>query len=229
MPLLVAAGVLLVLAIVFGPQLWVRSVLRRHAADRPDFPGTGGELARHLLDLGGLKDVPVETTPAGDHYDPVDRVVRLAEANHDGRSITAVAVAAHEVSHALQHADGNPLIAHRVRLATIVRQIEIAAAVVLAAAPVMAALTRSPALLAIQAAVVVILLASRVVMHVATLPLELDASFGRALPVLDKGGFLSPSDLPAARQVLRAASLTYVASALLTLLDVTRLFRILRF
>jgi Zn-dependent membrane protease YugP len=229
MPLLIAAGVLLLLAIVFGPQLWVRSVLRRHAADRPDLPGTGGELARHLLDLGGLKDVPVEIAPAGDHYDPVDRVVRLAQANHDGRSITAVAVAAHETAHALQHADGNPLIANRVRLAAIVRQIEIAAAVVLAAAPVVAALARSPALLAVQAAVVVILLVSRVLMHLATLPLELDASFGRALPILDKGRFLAPDDLPGARKVLRAAALTYVASALVTLLDVTRLFRTLRF
>lgn len=229
MPILIAVGLLILLALVFGPQLWVRNALRRHAADRPDFPGTGGELARHLLDLGGLRDVPVEIVPAGDHYDPVDRVVRLSEPNHDGRSVTAVAVAAHEVSHALQHADGNPLIVHRVRLATVVRQVEIAAAVVLALAPVVVALAPSPALLAAQGAVVVLLLASRVVMHVATLPLELDASFGRALPVLDKGGFLAPADLPAARQVLRAAALTYVASALVTLLDVTRLFRILRF
>ena len=66
-------------------------------------------------------------------------------------------------------------------------------------------------------------------MHLATLPLEVDASFRRALPILDKGGFLRSADLPAARRVLRAAALTYVASALVALLDVTRLFRILRF
>ncbi|WP_164034114.1 zinc metallopeptidase, partial [Serratia marcescens] len=59
-------------------------------------------------------------------------------------------------------------------------------------------------------------------------PVVFDASFGKALPILDKGGYLPASDLPAAKSVLRAAAFTYVASALVTLLDVTRLFRILR-
>jgi Zn-dependent membrane protease YugP len=63
---------------------------------------------------------------------------------------------------------------------------------------------------------------------VLTLPVEFDASFGKALPILDKGGYLPPADLPAAKSVLRAAALTYVASALVTLLDLTRLIRVLR-
>jgi len=61
-----------------------------------------------------------------------------------------------------------------------------------------------------------------------TLPVEFDASFGKALPVLTRGGYLSSSDMPAARNVLRAAAWTYVAAALATLLDVARWFRILR-
>jgi Zn-dependent membrane protease YugP len=121
MPILIALGLVLLLAVVLGPQLWVRSAMRRHAADRPDLPGTGGELARHLLDLAGLRDVPVETVPAGDHYDPVAKAVRLTPATFEGRSITAVAVATHEVSHALQDADGNRFLAARVRLAGVLR------------------------------------------------------------------------------------------------------------
>jgi uncharacterized protein len=207
----------------------VRRALKQNAVERPDFPGTGGELARHLLDLAGLRDVKVELTPDGDHYDPVDRAVRLLPDHYDGRSVTAVAVAAHEVGHALQHAEGDRLLLARFRLAGVVQAIEICAAVILATAPVLMALVRSPALLGVQIAVGVLLLASRVVVHLLTLPLEHDASFKRALPILEKGGYLGEADLPAARTVLRAAAFTYVASALVTLLDVTRLARILRF
>jgi hypothetical protein len=209
--------------------MWVRHAMRRHAGEREDFPGTGGELARHLLDLANLKDVEVEIAPEGDHYDPVDKVVRLTPEHYDGRSVTAVAVAAHEVSHALQDADGNRLLAARVKLAGTVRAIEIGAAVVLASAPVLMILVKSPVLLVLQIAVVVALMASRLVVHLLTLPVEFDASFRRALPILERGGYLDPNDLPAARTVLRAAALTYVASALVTLLDVTRLLRVLRF
>jgi len=229
MPLLIVLGILLLLAVVFGPQVWVRRAMRRHAAERADFPGTGGELARHLLDLADLNDVRVEIAPQGDHYDPVSKAVRLTPEHYDGRSVTAVAIAAHEVSHALQDAEGNRLLAARVRLAGTVRAIEIGAAVVLASAPLLMAVVKSPALLVAQIAVVAALMGSRLVVHVLTLPMEFDASFRRALPILERGGYLGEADLPAARTVLRAAALTYVASALVTLLDVTRLLRVLRF
>jgi Zn-dependent membrane protease YugP len=229
MPFVIALLVAAFLALVFVPQWWVRSAMRRHAAERADFPGTGGELARHLLDLAGLRHVRVELAPGGDHYDPIDKAVRLTPQNHDGRSITAVAVAAHEVSHALQDADGNRLLAARVRLARTVQGIELAAAILLTTAPLVMVLVRSPALLALQIGVVVILMGSRVLVHLLTLPVELDASFRRALPILERGEYLAAADLPAAHTVLRAAALTYVASALVTLLDVTRLLRMLRF
>jgi Zn-dependent membrane protease YugP len=58
--------------------------------------------------------------------------------------------------------------------------------------------------------------------------MEFDASFGKALPALTRGRYLHENDLPAARSVLRAAALTYVASALVTLLDLTRIIRVLR-
>ncbi|HEX2137870.1 MAG TPA: zinc metallopeptidase [Microvirga sp.] len=228
MPFLVLLGLVLLLALIFGPQWWVRSTLRRHSAERTDFPGTGGELARHLLDLAGLRHVRVELAQ-GDHYDPIDKVVRLRPENHDGRSVTAVAVAAHEVAHALQDADGNRLIASRVKLAKAAQTVEVAAAVILATAPLVMLLVKSPAFVALQLAVVVALMASRLLVHLVTLPVELDASFRRALPILERGRYLAASDLPAARTVLRAAALTYVASALVTLLDVTRLLRVLRF
>src|SRR4051794_11799488 len=94
MPIILAIAGVLFLAILLGPQAWVHRVLARHGVDRPDLPGTGGELARHLLDEAGLDTVKVEVTDAGDHYDPENRVVRLTRPHYDGRSVSAVAVAA---------------------------------------------------------------------------------------------------------------------------------------
>ena len=59
MPFLIALGGLLLLAVVFGPQLWVRHILKKHSDDRPDLPGNGADLARHLLDEAGLQHVKV--------------------------------------------------------------------------------------------------------------------------------------------------------------------------
>jgi Zn-dependent membrane protease YugP len=228
MPLLFALGTALLIALVFGPNWWVRRAMRRHAAERPDLPGTGGELARHLLDLARLEHVPVEIAPA-DHYDPVATVVRLSPENHDGRSVTAVAVAAHEVSHALQHAAGDRLLAARVTFAPVVQGFELAAAVVMTTAPLVLAFVHSPALLALQLGLGVALLGVRLAFHLITLPVELDASFRRALPILEAGRFLEPGDLRGARTVLRAAALTYVASSLVSLVNIARFRRLLPF
>lgn len=113
------------LALMFGPQMWVRYVIAEHADDRPDFPGTGGELARHLLDEAGLDQVPVEVLPGdgGDHYDPQAKAVRLSPSHHDGKSITAVAIAAHEVGHAMQDGEGYRPLALRTRMATAAQKI----------------------------------------------------------------------------------------------------------
>jgi Zn-dependent membrane protease YugP len=229
MPILIALAGLLFLALVFGPQLWVKRALKQHGADRPDLPGTGAELARHLLDEAELQSVAVEKTEIGDHYDPEARAVRLLPQHHDGRSVTAVAVAAHEVSHAVQHAQTEPAFMRRLDLLRSLYWVEKVATAILMLAPVVLILVRSPALLILQIVAGIALLGIRVVVHLTTLPVEFDASFGKALPVLLRGRYLGAGDMPAARSVLKAAAYTYVAAALATLLDVVRWFRILRF
>ena len=157
----------------------------------------------------------------GDHYDPETRTVRLLPDHHDGRSVAAIAVAAHEVSHAIQHARGEPAFARGSNWcgnclgraagdgnsdprSGVVRPGEIACAGGVAGPGRYRAL------------------GIRVVVHAVTLPVEFDASFAKALPVLEGSRYLSEPDLPAARSVLRAAALTYVAAALATLLNVAR-------
>jgi len=229
MPVIVVLALIVLLAIIVGPQWWVRRVLERHGAERSDLPGTGGELARHLLDSAGLRGVKVELSGDGDHYDPEERAVRLLPQHHDGRSVAAVAVAAHEVSHAVQHARGERAFALRFDMVRKLVWVDRIASGLLLLAPVVFVLVKLPALLVLQILAGLLLLATRVGVHVVTLPVELDASFGKALPVLQRGRYLTAADMPAARSVLRAAAFTYVAAALVTLLDVARWFRILRF
>lgn len=227
MVILALLGAVLFLGLVFGPRALITTTMKRHGADRPDFPGTGGELARHLLDQAGLQNVKVERVQAGDHYSPKDKAVRLSDANFDGKSITAVAVAAHEVGHALQDAQGYLPLQIRQKLAGYCIVIERTGSVLLMATPFVFALTRSPVILLGEVVVALGILFSTVVIHAVTLPTEFDASFKRALPILES--YIKPEDMPGARRVLRAAAFTYVASALTSLLDIARWLRILRF
>lgn len=216
-------GVLLLLAICFGPMAWAKMVMNRHAKDRPDFPGTGGEFARHILDLAEMQDVEVELTTQGDHYSPVEKKVRLTQGNFEGRSLTAVAVAAHEVGHALQDRDGYRPLKIRTRVAKVAFWGERIAHILLVASP--ATLFASPKLALLQIGAGLALMVGRVGLHLVTLPVEFDASFKRALPILDEGNYLKKDDLAGATSILRACAWTYVASALFSVIDIVRWLR----
>ena len=226
------AAMLIILGLVFAlavlPQLWVRKVIDRHSADRADFPGTGGEFARHVLDEMKLGHVKVEETTLGDHYDPDSKTVRLSPPHFKGRSLAAVVIAAHETGHAMQDAAGFPPLQARTRLAKQAIRMEKVGAVVMLAAPIVMALAKAPHILVIEVFVGVMIFALSILLHAVTLPVEFDASFGRALPVLKGGRYIEDRDMPAAREILRAAAFTYVAAAAMSLLDVARWFRVLR-
>jgi len=96
------------------------------------------------------------------------------------------------------------------------------------AAPILGVVLRAPAALFGVMAIGVALLSVRVIVNLVTLPVELDASFGKAMPILKEDGYLSEDDLPAAGSVLRAAAFTYVASALISLINLARWIRLLR-
>lgn len=142
--MVVILGIIVVLAVVFGPGLWARWVLARHGDPRSDFLGAGGELARHLLDEGGLAEIRVEITGEGDHYSPDDKAVRLKPEHHDSTSLTGVAVAAHEVGHAFQDRDGYVPLATRTRLVKALHPIQRIGAAIAMVGPVLGAATVSP-------------------------------------------------------------------------------------
>ncbi len=221
--------VVAVLALAFLPQMWVRSVIAAHAHQRTDLPGTGGELARHLLDGMKLSHVTVEETPLGDHYDPMAKAVRLLPQHMNGRSLSAVVIAAHEVGHAMQDATGYGPLATRTKLAMQARTIELVGSVLMLAAPLTVLVLKSPIVVLVQLLAGLLILSFSILMHAFTLPVEFDASFRRALPVLEAGGYLRKDDLPKARQILRAAPVTDGAAAAMSLIDVMRWIRMLRF
>jgi hypothetical protein len=226
MPFLILGIALLVLTIL--PGIWVQSVMRRYREPANRYPRTGGQTARQLLDALGLHKVTTEVTPHGDHYDPQTKVVRLSADNFNGRSLTAVTIAAHEVGHALQDARGFGPLHWRTRLVHWVAPIEKVGAGMLLLAPIAGALTRSPYLGLVGLAGGALTLGTGVVIHFLTLPTELDASFMRALPLLKQHGILRKEDLPRARRLLTAAAFTYVAVALQSLLNIARWWAILR-
>src|SRR3979411_3325744 len=193
MPIILGFALLLLLAAVLVPQLWIRRVFARHGAERPDLPGPGADVAPPLVDRAGLSDVKVELTGDGDHYDPEARAVRLLPQHYDGRLVAAVAVAAHEVSHALQHVRGEQSFTRRFELVRKLIWIERLASGILLLAPVVFILVKAPILLVLQVVAGLALLAMRIVVHVVTLPVEFDASFEKALPVLEHGRYLSKS------------------------------------
>lgn len=222
---LLALVVFLVLMVL--PGWWANAVLRRHAGERAEFTHTGASLARRLLGEQGLTEVRVEITEQGDHYDPASRSVRLSAANYQGRSLTALTVAAHEVGHALQHQAGYQPLTWRTRLVRVAQGAEKLGAVLMLITPVFMLLARRPGGGLVTALIGAAGFLSAALVHLVTLPVEFDASFRRALPLL-KLDVLEPRDLPAARRILTACALTYVAASLSAMLNLWRWLAILR-
>ena len=210
------------LAVIFLPNLWVKWVMNAYGRDLEGMPGTGGELANHLVERFGLSGVEVEETNLGDHYDPIAKRVRLSEANFRGRSLTAVAVAAHEVGHAMQDHQQDARLRWRTKLLPLADVVARVGAAIIWAAPIIGLVTKHPVPFFALALLGLSGLIMRMLIHLLTLPIEWDASFGKALPVLQAGDYIGKGQQGVVRRILTAAALTYVAAALADVLNLLR-------
>ena len=220
--MILLAGVIIVLALIFGPSLWVKFVMSRHSSQLPEISGTGGELAKHLIERFSLKDVKVEITEQGDHYDPIEKKVRLVREHYESKSLTAIAIAAHEVGHAIQDQQGDKRLATRTKMIPVANMVARWSVVIISLSPIIGIITRHPIPFSVLLFLGLSGFIARMMIHAVTLPIEFDASFSKALPILRQGNYISQANEKAVSRILNAAALTYVSAALADILNLGR-------
>ncbi len=213
---------------LYVPQWHTRRILAKYSHPHPTLPGTGAQFAQYLLTQEHLTHVRVEETSMGDHYDPSAKVVRLSRENFHSNSLTAIVTAAHEVGHAIQDAQGYEPLHRRTELVTRAQQFEKVSGWALLALPILLVVIHSPVLGMLAFVLGFTTQFWSIVVNITTLPVEFDASFNRALPLLAQGGWLSPKELYIARRILRACAMTYVASSLSSLLNLWKWLKAIR-
>ncbi|MCX8033363.1 MAG: zinc metallopeptidase [Thermoleophilia bacterium] len=215
---------LLVPALVLGiyAQVKVSTSFSRYSQVRSARGLTGAQAARALLDSAGLNDVEIRVggVRLSDHYDPRTRTLTLSPDVGMSDSLAALGVAAHEVGHAMQHAEGYA--AFRLRSA-LVPAANLGTNLGIILFLIGLIFYRSGMLMGVG----ILLYSAAVLFTLVTLPVELNAS-RRALALLGERNILLPDEISGARKVLSAAALTYVAAAVMAVLQLLRLIMISR-
>ncbi len=225
MPFFILVAIFII--IIYGPHVWARQLIKKYSREQY-FSGTGYDLAQLLLDKMKMNHINIEATDQGDHYNPENKTIFLSKEICGKKSLAAVVVAAHEVGHAIQDHTGYKPLHTRTRMIKSAIKIEKIGAGVLLAVPFVTLITRIPAAGALMFFGGLATIGIPIIIHILTLPTEIDASFKRAMPILISGEFIPLEDKPAARKILLACTLTYVTQAMVDLLNVFRWIRILR-
>jgi Zn-dependent membrane protease YugP len=197
-------------------QFKVQGTFAKYSRVHNDKGLTGADVARTILDRSGLYDVRIEPYPGNltDHYDPRTRVVRLSQSVYNSTSVAAMGVAAHETGHAIQHKDSyKPLVLRSslVPVANIGSYMGPTLAII-------GLMLSMPFIIKLG----IILFGAAVLFYLVTLPVEFNAS-SRAIRTLEDTGILNYSEIDPAKKVLRAAAMTYVASAAVAIANFLRL------
>ncbi|PZM62884.1 peptidase [Paenibacillus dendritiformis] len=209
--------------IALGISIWaqfrVKGTFNRFTQVQASSGMTGYEAARRMLDANGLHDVPIEPVQGAltDHYDPIHRVVRLSEPVYYESSISAISVACHEVGHAIQHQQSYPMLVLRHRMFPLVNLTSGAAPFLIIAG----LLFQWSNLLLVG----ILFFSAAVLFQLVTLPVEFNAS-NRARELMVSEGFITNEEEHGVAKVLNAAALTYVAAALISLLELLKFIMI---
>lgn len=202
-------------------QFKVKSAFEKYSKVKSINGYTGEQVARMLLDSKGLYDVPIEVTSGklSDHYDPSKRVMRLSEDVFYGTSVASIGVAAHETGHAIQHKEAYTPLIIRDKIVPAVNFSSNLSWVLL----LIGLFLGNGGSILVNAGI--ILFTVVVFFQIITLPVEFNAS-SRALTILKDGSILYANEVSQAKEVLQAAALTYVAAALMAILQLIRLIAI---
>ena len=182
---------------------------------------TADSVARSLLTLYGMSSMPINHVSGSltDHYDPRSRTLNLSDSVYNSRSIASIGVAAHEVGHAIQHNEAYSLLMFRNTIVPVVNICSTASMPLFFIGLIMG--------IGPLVTIGIMLFTGALIFHLVTLPVEIDAS-SRALKLLEETHTLAPDELKGAKKVLSAAAWTYIAAALMSLLQLVRLLMISR-
>ena len=200
----------------------VNSTFKKYAGIRSMSGLTGKEAAEKILHHNNIYDVIVEHVPGNltDHYDPRHKILRLSDATYNSTSVAAIGVAAHECGHALQHATDYAPLSIRGSLVPIANfGSQLAWPLII----IGIFLNGNTGMMVIKAGI--ICFCAAVAFQLITLPVEFNAS-NRAVAEIGEIGILSSDELVHTKKVLRAAAMTYVASAVAGILQLLRLILI---
>ena len=215
----------LLIMVAFGIAMWaqanVQNNFERFSRVQSGAQITGLQVARRILDNNGLHDVKIERARQGalsDHYDPRSKTVRLSDPIYSGSSIASLAVAAHEVGHAIQHDRGYVMLRFRTALLPVANLGSRMAPIFLISGFIFSGLYS-------LVGIGIGLFAAAVLFQLVTLPVEFNAST-RAKNELVSMGMVMRNEEAGISKVLNAAALTYVASTLIAVLQLLRLVMI---
>jgi Zn-dependent membrane protease YugP len=205
--------------IAFGIAMWaqvkVKGNFNKYSKVNSHAGLTGYEVARRILDQNGLSHIPIERIDGvlSDHYDPIAKVVRLSDAVYSSSSIASISVAAHEVGHAIQHKESYGFLSLRHRIFPV-------ASISSSLSPfllLIGIILQATSLIGVGIA----LFSAAVFFQLITLPVEFNAS-SRAKKIMLSNGFVTSEESVGVNKVLGAAALTYVAAALISLLELLK-------
>ena len=204
------------LAIGFGTQLYIKSRYKKWNRVANTVGLSGGQFARKMLDANGLSQVGIEVVSGQltDHYDPKKNTIALSEEVYRSRSVSAMAIACHECGHAIQHA---ARYAPAVVRGALVLPINIAGNLWVFVLIIGLSLSFMEMIWA-----AVLLYTVTIAFQLVTLPVEFNAS-RRAREFINSYGYIPQEESIGAASVLSAAALTYVAAALISLLQLIRI------
>ena len=201
---------------LFLPNLWVNYVLKKNNEILPDMPFTGKELGNKILKELNINNVTIHSIKQLDHYNPIEKKVHISENKIDKKSITSISVVVHEIGHAIQDKENyKPLILRQKLVEKTMIFQRLGSFLLIIGLPSIFALTKSPLITFIAAILIMGCLSTNVLIHLITLPVEFDASFKRALPILKK--YVPNENMKQCKSVLRAAAFTYLAQSIISI------------
>ncbi len=220
-------GLVFIFILTSLPNWWTQRILKKHACPHPNIPGNGGQFAEHLIKKYNLP-ITLEEVDSNDHYDPIDKVVRISSQNFNTNSLTAITTVAHEIGHAIQDQEDYEPLKQRTALIERSQWMQKLSGFALLITPILIPIFHTPMVALMTFAAGFMAMGVPVIIHLSTLPVEFDASYKRALPLLKEGDYLSPSDLKKAKKILWACAMTYVAASLASLLNLWRWLRVVK-